>query len=168
MTPADASAILRDYRGMQGTDIGLGNEKAVNQFIAHHSVIFQPGSLQVWVASPPWQLGEYRGYSLDSVTAAPIPADTLLSGPVYRNVLKYRTLARRIGSGDYPENAADSLIYFNPNYFGTYRTLGDYFESIDQPEEARKYYRKALLTEAPSLSERETVAVEPVPQSLGR
>jgi tetratricopeptide (TPR) repeat protein len=73
--------------------------------------------------------------------------------------LKYRALARRIGSGDFPEYAADSLIYFNPNYFGTYRTLGDHYQAIGQPDEARKYYRKALLTEAPSLAEREAVSI---------
>ncbi len=179
MTVAGAAAILRDYRGLGGKEIGLGNEKAVNQFIAHHSVIFRPESLQIWVSSPPWQLGEYRGYGMDSViiagmggdtggrdvacnvstTSPPIPADTLLSGPVYRNLLKYRALVRRIESGDFPQNAADSLIHYNPDYFGTYRILGDYFNSSGQPNEAKKYYTKALLTEAPSLAEREVVAV---------
>src|SRR5690606_8955477 len=37
--------ILRDYKGLDNSDIGLGNEKAVNQFIAHHAVVFEPQKL---------------------------------------------------------------------------------------------------------------------------
>lgn len=37
-----AASILRDHKGLQNTDLGLANEMAINQFIAHHSVIFQP------------------------------------------------------------------------------------------------------------------------------
>jgi predicted choloylglycine hydrolase len=34
--------ILRDRKGMNGEDIGMGNEKAINQLIAHHSIVFEP------------------------------------------------------------------------------------------------------------------------------
>ena len=34
--------LLRDRRGLQNSDIGMGNEKAVNQLIAHHSIVFEP------------------------------------------------------------------------------------------------------------------------------
>jgi len=37
-----ASSVLRDTRGLDNRDIGLGNEKAMNQLISHHSVIFLP------------------------------------------------------------------------------------------------------------------------------
>src|SRR5450432_1682468 len=39
---AQTVKILRDRDGLENTDIGLGNEKSVNQFIAHHSIIFEP------------------------------------------------------------------------------------------------------------------------------
>jgi len=51
-------AILRDHEGINNADIGLGNEKALNQFIAHHSIVFEPEKLKVWVSHHPWQLGE--------------------------------------------------------------------------------------------------------------
>jgi len=60
--PLDAqkmAGILRDTRGLNNKHIGLGNEKAVNQLIAHHSVIFIPDSLQMWVSTAPWQMGTY-------------------------------------------------------------------------------------------------------------
>jgi hypothetical protein len=67
VTPGNAADILRDYKGLEGKNIGLGNEKAVNQFIAHHSVIFEPEKRRIWVAGPPYQLGEYWLYQIDSL-----------------------------------------------------------------------------------------------------
>ena len=61
--------ILRDRKGLGGQDIGLGNEKAINQLIAHHSIIFEPDKLMVWVSTAPWQLGEYVAYDLKKVFA---------------------------------------------------------------------------------------------------
>ena len=48
-------------KGLHNADIGMGNEKAINQLIAHHSIVFEPKKLLVWVSTSPWQLGEYSG-----------------------------------------------------------------------------------------------------------
>jgi isopenicillin-N N-acyltransferase-like protein len=61
--------ILRDRRGLDGRDIGMGNEKSVNQLIAHHSIVFEPAALRVWVSTAPWQLGRYVAYDLHKVFA---------------------------------------------------------------------------------------------------
>jgi hypothetical protein len=156
MTVAGAAEILRDPHGFRGEDIGLGNERAVNQFIAHHSVIFRPGKQEVWIAFPPWQLGEYRLF--DARSGEPdddaIAPDTLLAGPVFRSLMKYRELASNIESGEFHDHAADSLIRYNPRYFHTYRILGDYFRKNDEPARADHYYRIALGLLAPSAAER--------------
>ena len=61
--------ILRDQKGLNGANIGMGNEKAINQLIAHHSIIFEPKKLLVWVSTSPWQLGEYMAYDLNKIFA---------------------------------------------------------------------------------------------------
>jgi isopenicillin-N N-acyltransferase like protein len=192
LDPAIAAAILRDYKGLQGKDIGLGNEKAVNQFIAHHSIIFQPEKRRLWIAGPPYQLGEYWLVDLDSIfyhdkgyiqnplrNSAKledksytkiheegtkihrdldenkiISADSDLSGKVYQNLLKYRALASKIEQGQYTDGDTDSLIRFNPEFFHTYRILGDYFSAKGEGQKAEGYYRVALEKEAPSAAER--------------
>src|SRR6185312_12174403 len=59
--------ILRDRRGMNNADIGLGNEKAIDQLIAHHSIVFEPKKRLVWVSTFPWQLGKFVCYDLNKV-----------------------------------------------------------------------------------------------------
>ena len=44
----------------------MGNEKAVNQLIAHHSVVFEPKIIGVGIYLT-WQLGEYVAYDLNKV-----------------------------------------------------------------------------------------------------
>ncbi len=179
VSPEIAASMLRDYKGMQGKDIGLGNEKAVNQFIAHHSIIFQPEKRRLWIACPPYQLGEYWRYDLDSLWNSAgneglnytkvheggtkihggfnerfiISSDSIITGAVYQNLLKYRSLSQKIESGEYSEGDADSLIKYNPEYFHTYRILGDYFKAKGEGRRAAEYYSKALEKEAPSAND---------------
>ena len=63
----EAVDILRDRYGKNSADIGLSNEKSLNQFIAHHSVVFEPCKLRFWVSTSPWQLGKYICYDLNKV-----------------------------------------------------------------------------------------------------
>src|SRR5690606_963794 len=67
LTPADAAAMLRNKEGIGGVDLGYGNEKAINQLLAHHAGIFQPEDRRMWVAAAPYQLGEFVAYDLDEV-----------------------------------------------------------------------------------------------------
>ena len=176
-----AADILRDYKGLDDRDIGLGNEKAVNQFIAHHSIVFRPEELKVWVAAPPYQLGEYICYDLEKILKEglrchlnimlnepeeTIPADTFLQTPEYLNLKKYKKLSEAFSGNKFdniPANsdvisaAADSLIDYNPGFFMTYRILGDYFLDKGEISTAQEYYRTALEKEPPSEAERDYV-----------
>src|SRR5690606_24053931 len=41
----DVLNVLRDVSGQHHQNIGLGNEKSLNQLMAHHAVIFKPSEL---------------------------------------------------------------------------------------------------------------------------
>ncbi len=60
----DAARLLRDTKGKGGKDIGMGNEKAINQLIAHHSIIFKPEERTFWISKSFHD--PYICYNLDS------------------------------------------------------------------------------------------------------
>ena len=103
-----AVAILRDTRGLNDANIGLGNEKALNQLIGHHSVVFQPEKGIMWVSTSPWQLGKFVAYDLNKIFQSANPsaeiytrdlevaADTLINTPEFANFLGYRNTKKVI------------------------------------------------------------------------
>lgn len=175
--PQIAAGILRDTLGLQDKLIGLTNEKSINQFIAHHSVVLKPQELKMWVTTSPWQLGEFVMYNLgeifgkmDSVkmTVSGVNAD-LTIGPdggltsgTYARVLDYRRLKDEIGHAIKNGETVDSrvlekLLESNSEYFYTYELLGDYFFSRDETAEALNYWQTALTKEIPRLGDQENI-----------
>jgi len=158
--------ILRDQKGLNGTDIGTGNEKAVNQLIAHHSVVFEPQKLIVWVSTSPWQLGEYVAYDLRKVFALQgmkknqeinegnltIPADSFLQTSQYKNFELFRQLKHRAMDGE--NISADSLVLVNPNYYNAYILAADYLYKHKEYKKAQAYYEAALTKEIATIPER--------------
>jgi len=148
--------ILRDQRGLHNTDIGMGNEKAINQLIAHHSIVFEPKKLLVWVSTSPWQLGEYVAYDLNKIFALrgmqqdqevaeatlTIPADSFLLSPAYRNFTAFRKFKQRLADGENID--PDSLVATNPSFYHAYVLAGDYSYKQKQFGKALHYYQEAL------------------------
>ncbi|MBL7771995.1 MAG: peptidase C45 [Chitinophagaceae bacterium] len=166
-TPQQTAAILRDYRGKGNADIGLTNEKAINQFICHHSIIFEPKKQLVWVSTSPWQMGAYVCYDLKKIVAQNtlnplayeedlvIAPDTFLQAKSFTDVqtyLKNEQTFLRQKSLD-PEALKES----NPNYYDTYRLLGDYYVILNQKDKAVENYQKALQFEIATEDEREAI-----------
>ena len=100
-----AASILRNHKGLQNADLGLANEMAINQFIAHHSVIFQPEKRLMWVSTSPWQCGKYVAYDLNKIfndtinlqheiysSNLTIPADEFAETPEFQHLLTYKKL----------------------------------------------------------------------------
>ena len=75
LNPALIASILRDKDGLGNTPIGFGNEKALNQFIAHHAVIFEPAKKILWISTAPNVMGNYLAYNLDSIFASTAPPE---------------------------------------------------------------------------------------------
>lgn len=171
----DAVKILRDRKGQGGKDIGLSNEKSINQFIAHHSVVFQPNKLRLWVSTSPWQLGEYICYDLNEVfndsslniktymkEELNIAADSILINDEYIRVSQFREQQKELNqaiennkklSAEYIK----SFVKNNPNYFKTYEVLGDYMEAIGEQNNALDYWIQALELEIPRKAEQNRI-----------
>lgn len=172
LNPLKVAAILRDRNGLNNSDIGLGNEKAINQLIAHHSIIMMPDSLRFWVSSNPWQLGAYVCYDLKkvfeqkalpvngtvSVSRLNIPADSFLGSPEYQNYLYFRMVKNKqaFGHKDYSFNP-DSFMFSNPSYYDTYRILGDYYIHHHNKAKAEEMYIMALKKEIATEGERKAI-----------
>lgn len=172
LNPERVAEILRDRKGADGEDIGLGNERALNQLQGHHSIIFKPEERLVWVSTAPWQLGEYVCYDLDAVfakaadepSAGEIKVDSLTIGEdpfvrtdTFKNYLVFRsaktTLERVIRSGEVNDTLAELVIRSNPEYYLSYELAGDYYRSQKRYEEAEKHYEAALGKSIPWMAD---------------
>lgn len=175
INPNDAVDILRDRYGIGNTDIGLSNEKSINQFIAHHSVVFQPCERRFWVSTAPWQLGEYVCYDLDEVFAVDsvrttsyaidelnIAADSSALADEYVRVCRYREQYKDISAAIDNKRRVDSsdlynFIVNNPHYYQVYNIMGDYMLTQNNPKQAIVYWQKALSLEIPRAEDREDI-----------
>jgi hypothetical protein len=169
LTPQKVANILRDYKGLGGADIGVGNEKAVNQFVAHHSVIFMPDSLRMWVSTSPWQMGEYVCYDLRKIfamnglkadveiadTNLNIAPDSFLNTPVYAKFMLFRQA--KMNWMDKLGVHVNQFIPNNPQYYDAYRLTGDYYQQHKEYNKAINAYRAALSKEIATLAEKQSI-----------
>lgn len=166
-TPQRTAEILRDYRGQNNADIGLTNEKALNQFISHHSIIFQPQKLLVWISTSPWQLGSYVCYDLNTIfqSSKPTPLyvetlnispDSILKTSIYTNIREYLAL-EKMHLSHKPFNP-QSIIKANPNYYDSYRIAGDIYSELEKKDSAIVMYKKALTLEIATQDEKESIS----------
>ncbi|MEI7664243.1 MAG: C45 family peptidase, partial [Bacteroidota bacterium] len=181
-TPLDylgAASILRDQRGLNDRDIGMGNEKAMNQLIAHHSIIFMPGKLLVWVSTSPWQLGPYVCYDLGKIfhnfaglqnkvevtePGKTIPADVFMGSAGYNRYLRFREMRKELElhlrTGKPVSLPGSFLTEFkntNPSYYEVYSLTGDYYTRHGNLELARLEYEAALSKVVPRWQEKKSI-----------
>ena len=176
--PIDASkaaSILRNHKGLQDADLGLANEMAINQFIAHHSVIFQPEKRLMWVSTSPWQCGKYVAYDLNKIfndtinlqheiysSNLTIPADEFAETPEFQHLLTYKKLTplllKKIRKKEkIEEHVLKTYEASNPSLYYVYEVMGDYYEAMQQPQQAIEYWQKALKKPIPKLQEKERI-----------
>jgi predicted choloylglycine hydrolase len=167
-----AIAIMRDTRGKGDSDIGLGNEKAVNQLIAFHSVVFEPTKLRLWVSTAPWQLGEFVCYDLNKIFSGElnnrecytleeltIPADEAAIAEICPRVTRFRELCAtlRTHTKEHTHIAEEVITEFsilNPSHYLTHDLLGDYMMAVGDRAKATTYWQRALELEIPHAHER--------------
>ncbi|MDH5474507.1 MAG: C45 family peptidase [Cyclobacteriaceae bacterium] len=164
----DVVNILRDRNGLDGDKLGMGNEKAINQLIAHHSVIFSPNELKVWVSAAPYALGTYVGYDLNHIfngnfnDSISIAADPFLSSTDYKKYELFMKVKEQIqvylmtgGEPFLSESVIENFIASNPDSYLTYFYLGDYMRAIEAYESAVDYYQVGLTKNIARASEQQ-------------
>ncbi len=160
------AAILRNQLGKGGEDIGMGNEKSINQLVAHHSIIFQPEKGLVWVSSSSWQLGKYVCYDLNKVlshkpttneeiyeTNLTIPADSFLLTRQYSDYVKFSKY--RFPFNPRSDLEPDSVVKWNPKSYHAYLLAGDYHVEQENWKKASDYFEEGLKMEIATEQERE-------------
>jgi len=156
VTPEKAISILRNKYGLDNQVIGYGNEKALNQLLAHHGIVFQPQNKMVWVSSNPYQLGEFVAFQLDSVfensekksnslsiSKNLIAKDSFINTLAYKNYELFRIEERHIqkvirDKGCISISEINAFKKLNPESWKVYNLIGNYYYE-------RKYYKAALI-----------------------
>ncbi len=177
--------ILRNQLGANGRNIGMTNEKGINQLLAHHAVIFKPKDELMWVSTQPFQLGEFICYDLNKVfsntssilknnseineASKTIPADPFLHSKKFSEYVlfvKLKWCIQHCTSSKYnlaiDEKIIDKFIHSNTEYYYTYSLVGDYYKKRGELKKAILHYEMALTKEVATKTEadkiRETLA----------
>lgn len=174
----DVAKILRDKQGHQGKEIGFGNEKALNQLLGHHSVIFMPKKRLMWVSTAPYQLGEFVAYDLNQVfnlktvpnyslgiDSLLVPEDPFATSSEFQDYVAFRQLKKELTSlakndADYTEAdlaKAAQIIQLNPNYYHAYELAGNFYKAKGLYPKAIAAYKEALSKEVATKTEQAAI-----------
>ncbi|KRD62927.1 acyl-CoA--6-aminopenicillanic acid acyl-transferase [Flavobacterium sp. Root935] len=175
VNPKIASEILRNKDGLQNISLGYGNEKALNQLLAHHGIIFKPKEKLVWVSANPYQLGEFVCYDLNAVFGENrnktesfqsenlnIAKDPFLETTAYQNFKKFKVEDHKIDvllekkemiSPEFIQNYQS----LNPHYWVVYYKVGLYFYQKKEYLQAKLNFEKALSLEITTVPDKEKI-----------
>ncbi len=176
LNPEKMAAVLRNRSGLKNENIGWGNEKAINQLLAHHAVIFSPEKRLVWVSSNPYQLGEFVCYDLNEIFSDKrlkdghfsksefnIAKDPFSESKAFEDYEEFK-----IATGDL-QGAVDSdhtvltdnfILHYqslNPDFWQVYYQSGKYFFKQKEYFKAKTEFEKALTKEITTVPDRENV-----------
>lgn len=176
LNPEKMASILRDQSGLKDRSIGYGNEKAINQLLAHHAVIFSPEKRLVWVSSNPYQLGEFVCYDLNIIfsknrlqndkTATAklnIPEDPFLHSQAFKNYEEYKKLSSQVNdaTNDHSKVLSEEFIShyqsLNPDFWLVYYRAGKYYFHKKDFHKAKTEFQNALTKEITTIPDKENV-----------
>ncbi|WP_434427871.1 C45 family autoproteolytic acyltransferase/hydolase [Nannocystis pusilla] len=157
--PARAVAILRDRKGLGGSELGLGNRNAVDNLHLTHAVVVDATAMVMWVGEGPSALGRFRAIDLRHALGrrqerpAPLddfPADRLLHSEEYsdyKEALEALGHARGLLARGLPEQAlasASVALALAPDVGELHRLLGDIERELGDLAAARRHYERYL------------------------
>lgn len=180
----DAMAVLLNPFGKGGENIGMGNEMAINQLIAHHSVVFEPDSLNIYVCTQPKDFYPYVKFNLKDILNIAVETHGRASfnhgraSDDHGRAFDYKIACQYISVADsmrqseeylgykrfiYLKSLKDLMSYpdelakFNPNYFESYDIAGDIYDMFDAREAACERWKQALECKIPKLAQRKAI-----------
>lgn len=175
ITPELAAEFLRNQNGLKDQNIGMGNEKSINQLLSHHGVIFQPEDRLMWVSANPFQLGAFVAYDLDEVfqkmenstkpltlyvDSLTIAEDPFVHSLELKNYEEFKKklqyIQEKINTKEKIE--ASDLIHFielNPEFWKAHFMVGEYYFVQKEYENALIHYQNALEKEITTVPDRE-------------
>lgn len=174
----DAMEILLNPFGKGGENIGLGNEMAINQLIAHHSVVFEPEKLTMYVCLQPKEFAPFLKFNLQDILtnvdadvnhcdgkqlkmAEYSVADSIKQSKEFKDYKKYvdyRFLLSILDEDTKVVSNLDSFVSYNPKLFEAHEIAGDIYLNRGDKKLACNEWRKALECEIPKLAQR--IAIE--------
>ncbi len=172
LNPEKMATLLRDQSGLKNKSIGFGNEKAINQLLAHHAVIFSPQKKLVWVSSNPYQLGEFVCYDLNEIfsderlkngkfskSELNIAKDPFADSQEFKNYEEFKKLSSEFD--DENKVLSDEFIHhyqsLNPDFWVGYYLAGKYYFNKKKFTKAKVEFQKALTKEITTLPDKKQV-----------
>jgi tetratricopeptide (TPR) repeat protein len=169
--------ILRNQKGLNDKNIGMGNEMAINQLIAHHSVVFKPQQRQLWISVGPYTLGKYIAYDLNRIFSDSldfrkdifidtlcIAEDSFLHTKEYQNFVTFKSMTNQFKNALNSDKSnyittqnIEKYKHLNPNFYYTYFILGECYQKLGDIEKAKENYTKALEKDIPKENERNRI-----------
>jgi hypothetical protein len=176
LNPEKMASILRDKSGLKDKSIGYGNEKAINQLLAHHAVIFSPQEKLIWVSSNPYQLGEFVCYDLNEIFSDEklkngdfaksefnIAKDPFVESKEFEDYEEFKFANGEVQNaidGNDVLLTDDFIPYYqslNPDFWLVYYQAGKYYFKQKDYSKAKIEFEKALTKEITTVPDRENV-----------
>ncbi|RMZ61193.1 acyl-CoA--6-aminopenicillanic acid acyl-transferase [Chryseobacterium nematophagum] len=176
LSPEKMAAILRDQSGLNHRRIGYGNEKAINQLQAHHSIIFSPEKKLVWVSSSPYQLGEYVCYDLNIIfsekrlqngefatSSMNIAQDPFIDSQEFKDYKECKEKMREVEKATSTKDQFLSDQYLNhfkalnADFWKVYFETGKYYYSKKEYQKSKIEFEKALTKEITTTQDKNTI-----------
>lgn len=176
LNPEKMASILRDKSGLKGEKIGYGNEKAINQLLAHHAVIFSPQKKLVWVSSNPYQLGEFVCYDLNEIfsdkrlksgefakSELNIAKDSFIDSQEFENYEEFKFANGEVQNAIDGKDIVltdDFIPHYqslNPDFWFVYYQAGKYYFKQKEYVKAKIEFEKALTKEITTVPDKENI-----------
>ncbi|MCB7480226.1 C45 family autoproteolytic acyltransferase/hydolase [Christiangramia sediminis] len=177
LDPEKAVSILRNMNGLKDKKIGLGNEKAINQLLAHHGIVFKPAERKVWVSSNPYQMGEFVAYDLDKVfdkfenglvarsvadVENNIPESEFIKTKSFQDYEEFRKLEIEVKNQlanevQLSEATAQKSIQLNPDFWEAWFLAGKIYYNNADYKKAVIHFKQAKQREVTTLPDLEMI-----------